>query len=196
MDKIKEFTSNTVLLAVGKFFTQSLSLILLPMYTRYLLVEDFGFVELINSYVALLLPLITLRIESAVFRFIIDLKEDSQQTRELLSTTIAMMCVGVTIASVLICIIKIVFPFKYMYLTGVYFVTMVIRVIFLQILRGYGMNKQYSLISVLMGVTTLLINIVLIYLLKGDAGSILISGSISNVICIIYYKCDEINTIY
>ena len=58
--------------------------------------------------------------------------------------------------------------------------------IMLQLLRGLGKNKEYSIASIITGSITLFSNLLLIILFKFNASSILISSSIANFICIIY----------
>ena len=75
----KEYYKNTVILFIGKFVTQFMSIILLPLFTRYLLTEDYGYVDLIQTYLSLFVPILTLRMDSAVFRFLIDARKDEEK---------------------------------------------------------------------------------------------------------------------
>lgn len=50
-------------------------LLLLPIYTNILSTEEYGAVDLIITYTALLLPLVTLQLEQALFRFLLDKRE-------------------------------------------------------------------------------------------------------------------------
>ena len=54
MSKNKELVKNTTIVAVGRLSTQFLSFLLLPLFTKYLTSEDYGIVDLITTYVALL----------------------------------------------------------------------------------------------------------------------------------------------
>ena len=72
MTKGKELAKNTMIIVVGKVCTQFISFFLLPLYTSYLNTADYGNVDLINTYINLLIPIVTLQLENAVFRFLID----------------------------------------------------------------------------------------------------------------------------
>ena len=63
---------------------------------------------------------------------------------------------------------------------------MMISSVSLQILRGLGKNKEYSMASIITGLTTLIFNIILIMVFNFDASSILISSSLANMLCILY----------
>ena len=68
MNRNKEFIKNTVILFLGKFTTQFISLLLLPLFTHYLLTSDYGAVDLLQTYITLFIPILTLRIDSVAFR--------------------------------------------------------------------------------------------------------------------------------
>ena len=78
MSRSKEFTKNTLLLFIGKFTTQFISFFLLPLYTRYLITYDYGYVDLIQTYISLFVPVLILRIDSAIFRFLIEKRNDKE----------------------------------------------------------------------------------------------------------------------
>ena len=72
MNRNNEFIKNTIILLLGKFTTQFMSLLLLPIYTHYLLTEEYGAVDLLQTYITLFVPILTLKVDSASFRFLID----------------------------------------------------------------------------------------------------------------------------
>ena len=74
--KNKELIKNSVILIVGKFCTQFITFLLLPLYTFKLSTSEYGIVDLITTYVALLVPVITFQLEMAIFRFLIDFRND------------------------------------------------------------------------------------------------------------------------
>lgn len=76
MSKGKQLIKNTIIIVLGDFIPKLIGLILLPLYTTWLTKTEYGTYEFINSIISLLLPLITLQIGQAVFRFIIDEKDD------------------------------------------------------------------------------------------------------------------------
>lgn len=70
--KYKDLTKNTLLFTLSNFGTKILSFLLVPLYTSCLSTTDYGNVDLINTTVALLLPIFTLGIQDAVLRFSLD----------------------------------------------------------------------------------------------------------------------------
>ena len=72
MNKKKQLARNTIIIFFGKVCTQLISFLLLPLYTAYLATSEYGIVDLIQTYVTLLVPIITLELEMSIFRYLID----------------------------------------------------------------------------------------------------------------------------
>ena len=185
-NKSKEFIKNTIILFIGKFATQFISLFLLPIYTRFLIKEDFGFVDLIQSYISLFVPILSLRIDSAIFRFLIDQRNNEQNTSKIITNSLLIMSFSLSITITVSIIMSLFFSIKYLPLIIINIIVMIISSVFLQFLRGLGKNKNYSIASIITALTTLLSNIILIVFLKKDASSIFISSILSNIICILF----------
>ena len=82
----KELIKNTAIVAVGKVCTKFLSFFLLPFYTAVLSTEEYGIVDLFNTYVSLLLPIIVFQIEDSLFRFLVDVRQKDEEKKKVIST--------------------------------------------------------------------------------------------------------------
>lgn len=184
--KEKYFVKNTLILFLGKFCTQFISLLLLPLYTRYLLSADYGLVDLIQSYILLFVPVLILRLDSAVFRFLIDKRKDKTGIKEIISNTFITLFVELVVFSLFYCIIVQFVEISYFLIVGFNIAVLMISNVILQITRGIGDNKNYSVASIIAGAFNLLINVILIVIFDFGASSILISSIISNFIAIVY----------
>ena len=89
MGKAKTYIKNTIILLIGKFVTQFMSLFLLPLYTHYLLSSDYGVVDLYQTYISLFVPVFLLCLDSAVFRFMIDNRKDEKEQKKIVTTSLA-----------------------------------------------------------------------------------------------------------
>ena len=87
MERENKLIKNTMIVAVGKICTQFISFFLLPLYTAVLTASEYGVVDLVNTFVSLLMPIIYLQIEQAVFRFLIDARENRDNTRKIICST-------------------------------------------------------------------------------------------------------------
>ena len=75
MEREKSLVKNTIILSIGNLFTKLITFFLLPLYTAILSTEEYGIVDLLNTLVSLLLPIVTFQIEQAVFRYLIENRE-------------------------------------------------------------------------------------------------------------------------
>lgn len=78
MDKYKKLASNTIVFAIGTFSSKLLTLVLTFFYTRVLATGDFGGATLIQNAVNILVPIVTLAVNSAALRFALDKGSDKK----------------------------------------------------------------------------------------------------------------------
>lgn len=186
MQKEKEYVKNTIILLLGKLSTQFISFFMLPLYTHYLDTESYGMVDLIQTYISLFIPIIILRFDSAVFRFLIDNREDNTHKTNIISNVFIVMIIQTLLFIIGIVVISKIIVLKYVELIIVNVIALMFSNILLQIIRGLGNNKEYAISCIIVSVITLISNLILILNFRMDARSILISSSIANIIVSIY----------
>lgn len=186
MSKEKEYAKNTIILLIGKFATQFMSLLLIPLYTHYLLTSDYGSVDLIQTYITLFVPILTVKLDSAVFRFLIDERKNEKGKKKIITNVFIVLLISIIIFTIIfLFFVKII---KIQYKLLIYFNIFILMIsnIFLQILRGIGKNKEYTISAIISAIVTAIINVICILILKKGASSILLATTIANLICIIY----------
>lgn len=159
---------------------------LLPIYTAVLSTEEFGIVDLLNTLVSLCIPLITFQIEQALFRHLIDSRDDKQEIKNIISTTIFTTIIQSIVYLILFFVISPFIHNQYKYFLATNVIAAVFSSIMLQISRGLGDNKKYAFASFLTAVTTVILNVFLIVVLKWGAYGMLSATLIGNIICSIY----------
>ena len=60
------------------------SLLLLPLYTHFLSTEDYGYIDLIQTYLTFFIPLILLKIDAGIFRFLIDARKSEEEKNKII----------------------------------------------------------------------------------------------------------------
>jgi O-antigen/teichoic acid export membrane protein len=70
--KVRALSANTLLFTISTFGTKIISFLFVPLYTYVLSTEDYGNLDLVNTTVHLLVPVLTLNIQDAVLRFGLD----------------------------------------------------------------------------------------------------------------------------
>ena len=76
-NKYQTLAGNTVKLGLGTFGSKVLVFLMVRFYTEYLSPADYGTADLITQTANLLIPLLSLGITDAVFRFVMDEAEDA-----------------------------------------------------------------------------------------------------------------------
>lgn len=186
MNKNKELAKNTIIITLGKVCTQFIGFLLLPFYTTLLSTEQYGTVDLLQTYVQLLLPIVLFQIDQAVFRFLIDKRNNSNEKNQLVSSAIFFVCIQMICFSIIYLIVSRTFNIKYgMYL---YFniIFSALSSVLLQISRGIGNNIVYAIGSLLSGSINVVLNVILIAFAGMRADGMMLANIIANAMCSLY----------
>ena len=186
MSRGKELIKNTAIVAVGKICTKFLSFFLLPFYTAVLSTEDYGIVDLFNTYISLLLPLIVFQIEDALFRFSIDVRDNEKGKRKVVTTVLTFCTVQSIVFLILFLLVQTVVEIPYRWYLLINVIVSIFSGSMLQLTRGLGDNLGYAFSSFLTALSAILLNIVLVLLMDMGADGLFITAFISNMIGIIY----------
>lgn len=65
----KALFKNTGIIAIGQISTKIVNFLLLPLYTALLTTQEYGLVDILSTYSALIVVIVGLQINQAVFRF-------------------------------------------------------------------------------------------------------------------------------
>lgn len=183
MSRGKELAKNTIIMLVGKIATQFFSFLLLPLYTHLLPKEDYGVVDLISSYVSIAIPVATLQLEMAAFRFLIDARKKPERQAVIIRTAFNDLFERILIVTVLYLIIVQFVDFNYKYYALFAALSIGLSNVMLQISRGLGKNLVYTVAAMITASVTIVSNLILICVLHMGAQGILISMSIANIVC-------------
>ena len=186
MNMENSYLKNTLILSLGKFATQFISIILLPLFTRYLLVDEYGYIDLIQTYINLFIPVFLFCIDTAIFRFLIDKRENKIYQNKIITNSFifsAIQIVGITFCFTLL---NKFINIKFYYFTLINLLVLMVSNVLFQTCRGIGKNKEYSIATIIIALFNLVINIFAITILHIGAEAILISSIIGNTFAIIY----------
>lgn len=181
MTKEKEYVKNTIILLIGKFSTQLVLVVLIPLYTYKLTTANYGYIDLIQTYANLLAPVILLQIDSAIFRYMLDARNSKEEQCKIISSSFISVLIILLIASIVFFTIGCIFNIDCFWLIMFYVITTIINSYVISIARGKGNNKNYAIASIISSCVMLSINLILILMFNYDAKSILISVIFSNI---------------
>ena len=186
MNKKKELAKNTIIIFLGKVCTQLISFLLLPLYTSYLITEEYGFVDLVTTYVTLIVPIITMELEMSVFRYLVDCRKDKDEKKRVFSNNFIILLASLGIFIVLYLIVSCFWKFDYRYLILFDIIICTFSGNFLQIARGVGKTIDYAISCIITGVSTILLNILLIVVFKLGAFGMITSMAVANGLGAVY----------
>lgn len=186
MGRETKLIKNTAILAVGSFFPKVISVITLPILTAMLSKSEYGTYDLVGVLVSLLLPVATLQIQSAAFRFLIERKDSQVKCNEVVTNIFA-----VTLPVSVIMIIIMFFVFGNLSLPSrlficLYFLFDIIELTLLQIARGFSENKAYSIASILLSMVNMILTVVLVWWLHGGLTGVMCSLAIASGVATAY----------
>lgn len=186
MSKEKVFLKNTTIIVAGKICTQCVSFFLLPLYTAILSKREYGIVDLINTYITLLLPIISLQMEQGFFRFLIESRDDITKQNNIFSTAFWGLSASNLLFLTVLVIGIILFDIPY----GLFLITNILISAYssnlLGAARGLGFYSIYSIGSFLIGISTILFNILFIVYFKMGARGMLLAYFCANFVGTIY----------
>lgn len=177
---------NTAIITIGKISTQMISFFLLPLYTAILTTAEFGIVDLLNTLVALMLPIVTFQIEHAVFRYLIDIRGNKEETRAVVSTTLFTIVLQSVVYLAIFVLISNFINNEYKFFLATNVIACIFSSIMLQIARGLGDNKAYAMGSFITAITTIIFNVIFLVAFKYGAYGMLLASLIANIICSLY----------
>ena len=88
MSRKKSFIINLIIISFGTVLPRLAAFITLPILTAELTKKEYGMHDNISTLVSLFLPVVTLQIQTAAFRFLIDYRGDEKKTNQVLSNII------------------------------------------------------------------------------------------------------------
>lgn len=184
MDKYRKLVNNSLVFAIGNFGSKIVSIILVPLYTFYLSTAEFGTVDLVTTTTTMLLPIISLSIYQAVFRFAMDSKESNS---EVLTNSILITLIGAIIALLLYPILSF-FNISNKLLAYLYVILVIqaFQNLIAQYTRAIGKIKVFAFNGILQTVAMGISNIVFLVIFHYGLDGYLISIILSNIVSITY----------
>lgn len=186
MSRQGQLLKNTIIISFGTFLPKIINVITLPIITAYLTKAEYGNYDLITTLVFLALPITTLQIQSAAFRFLIDYRDNKEKSKEIISTIILFAFITSVISVIVISFILIQISILMRILIALYFLLDLMLAVMQQITRGLSKNKAYS-ISTIISSTVSLIGILLTVQFMGyGLSGVMISMNVATFLGILF----------
>lgn len=186
MSHSQTLLKNTLIYTVGNLGSRVLTFVLLPIFSFYLSPGEIGYYDLILTSLMLLTPLITLQISEAVYRWLLDTKDEAAKQKKIISNGLGVLLSGVVISTLVFFVLK--YTSDLSYINYIYFIFILYTLFpFLQqTIRGLGKHKLYAASSILNSVFLFGFSIVFIVILKMKLEGLLISMLLANFLSVLY----------
>lgn len=165
MGEKKRLLKNTGIIAVGGMATKLVSFLLLPLYTTVLSTAEYGVVDYINTIALFLVPVVSVLMDEALFRYLIDCETDEDRIKAV-TASCAVMAVGCLAFAAIMVVAWLVFRPE----NTLWVVALVVASTLLQmasaVLRGFGDTIAYTLMNFLASAATIVMNVVFIVVLR------------------------------
>ena len=186
MSREKELAKNTFILFIGIFFTKVVQYFLLPLYTGRLSTDEYGTYELFTTIITLLLSILYLQIEQGCFRFLIDNRNNTKTSKQVISTSFYFVLIMNVVVVLLFSCFNVLINNKYKWLVLMNLVFNSFFMLLSQISRGIGDNKSYSISGVVNALITIVFNVIFLVILNLKADGLLYGAAIGYFSCGLY----------
>lgn len=186
MSREGNLAKNTGILAIGTFLPKLASFITLPILTGYLSKAQYGTYDLIITLASLFLPAVTLQIQTAAFRFLIEVRSEEKKIKSIISN-ILMFIVPISLLGVIIlyfCLYKI--ESRIRLLVCCYYLFDIVVNVFRQIARGLSKNLNYSLSAIISSVLQLIFVVLFVFVLKINLFGAVLALTVSEILSALY----------
>ncbi len=193
MSEKTRLVKNTGLIALGNIGAKAVAFLLLPLYTSILSTEEYGTYDFIVAISAFLLPIITMSMHEALFRFIIDSGKEGIEFKKIISNSFFIVLFGIICFCIVMLIIDLIFPaltnLKYI---CIYVISSALFCFSNNLLRGLGRIKEFAFLSSGKNILQIILNVLVILVfrlgMKGLLFSLCISELLSFIIVAIISK--------
>ncbi|MCA0985180.1 oligosaccharide flippase family protein [Halobacillus yeomjeoni] len=194
-NKYSKLGKNTLIFAIGTIGSKGIHFLLIPFYTRIFNSYQYGQLDIIQTSINLLIPLITLQLGEAIFRFTMDKNGD----RKSVLTNALIYNFGLILLLIIILIIN-----KSLVLFNVSFYLVISIIIgemlliqFKHFIRAIGQIYTFVITDIIQVIMFLLFNLVFLVILSMSIEGYFLALALSKIVALVFLviKCNIFNYI-
>ena len=187
MSREKTLVKNTLIMAIGTFLPRIINLLTTPIITGTTTDAQYGQLDLVTTTIlSFIVPLCTLQLEQALFRFLVDAKSVKEQKR-VITNGYVMIFMLMLIAGIICFFVPIdLFNGSYKFLVIGYIWIEILATTSRFVLRAFSKYKEYSILAALVVIMNfIIVSICLLWLKTGYIG-VLIALTLADVAGFMY----------
>jgi O-antigen/teichoic acid export membrane protein len=184
MDKYKKLFSNATILGIGTFSSKLLVFFLVRFYTSCLTKAEYGTADLITQTATFLIPILSLGIYDAVFRFCID---DVNNRKRILSSGLILLTASSVIFAFFTPLLDLISLTEgYGWLIILYAISSSLHSLFAQFVRSRGEMKLFAIQGIVGTVLTISFNLIFLLGFDMDVLGYVLSVVLADALCSIF----------
>lgn len=185
MSRETSLAKNTIIMSIGTVLPKLAMLITLPVITAMLTKAEYGTYDLITTLVSLFLPVATLQVQTAAFRFLIDCNDDKKQRDSVVTNVIGFVILSSVFSLSILYLALYKLSAVIRILICVYFFFDILFLTVIQVVRGLSQPKLYALCTSVQPIVNMLLVVVLVYFLDGGLVGALIAMAASVIVALV-----------
>lgn len=183
MNKYKRLVGNSLIFAIGNLGSKLMQFIMIPLYSYTLTTTEYGKVDFLTTIVSLLLPVFSLDIYDAAFRFVLDKSDNRLQT---LNTSL-LFTILVSVAIIPITFLIQLFIKDYPLLnTGLLLIASMFFSLISNYIRAINEVKQFAIAGIINSFVTGGMGVLLLYVLHWTTNGYLFSMATGMIVATFY----------
>jgi O-antigen/teichoic acid export membrane protein len=157
MNREGDFARTALILSVGRLAANVATFAAIPIYTLFLTPAKYGLLDVLITYISLSVPVLTLRLEAAVFRFLTGQRAAGTAIPQMrvLATALVAVSPVLGLALLLLCFLGLILAKPSLALLGAIIVTAGYTAIIQEFARGSGSSAVFTITGVVLGIFTL-----------------------------------------
>lgn len=175
MKRERELIKNTLVIGFGTMLPKVAALVTLPIITGKLTKGEMGTYDLINTFISLFLPIATLQIQAAVFRFLIEYDADKEKKKKIISTSLCFVLVISLIAVIILFFVLYELEICTRFLICAYFIVDIFLIQLQQIARGLHKNRLYSVSAIVASFINMILVLLTVQVIHYGLNGVLLS---------------------
>ena len=186
LSRKKSFIVNLFILSFGTILPKLTTFITLPIITGGLSKAEYGTYDLITTLVSFLLPVVTLQLHSAAFRFLIECRNDREKEDKIISNTFIFVCLSTLLSELILFFALYKFDFQIRSLICIFYGIEILFRCVQYIVRGMNLNKVYSASCVMESILNMILVIAFLKVGKSGLPGLLVSMIASQLLAILF----------
>jgi O-antigen/teichoic acid export membrane protein len=179
--------NGTVVYMIGNATSRLLQLLLLPIITGLLLTTEYGYYDLVISTISLVLPLFTLQLVEALFKYLFKINESEKGI--IVSTAVVFLFLGTALFAAFIFIVnKFTGVIQYPTLIFFHYSTFTAMAFYQKITRSLQKNTSFAISGVMHTFVLICTQLLFLLVLNMRVEGLLAANVIANLSCVVYLE--------